>query len=63
MAAPAQTSAVADLIAESLSAEKPDTMRSLFNAEGAREPDVLWSPSDLELRNPLLRQFAEVCHS
>ncbi|MDJ1016929.1 MAG: hypothetical protein QNJ35_10490 [Paracoccaceae bacterium] len=62
MAAPAQPKAVADLIAESLSAEKPDTVRSLFNAEGAREPEIHWSPRDPELRNPLLRQFAEVCH-
>ncbi len=52
---------VIDLIAASLVPGRPDVTRHLFNAVGARAPDVVWSPNDAELRNPLLRQFAEIC--
>ncbi len=52
---------VVDLIAESFSPAPSNLVRQMFNAAGARAPDVIWSPKAVEIRNPLLRQFAAIC--
>lgn len=54
---------IADMIAESLQPERQDKVRDLFNAEGLRAPEVIWSPGEAELSNPLHRQFARICQS
>ena len=52
---------VVDLIAGSFAPAAPNLIRQMFNAAGARAPEVIWSPTDVEIRNPLLREFAAVC--
>jgi PAS domain-containing protein len=52
---------VIDLIADSFAPAAPNLVRQMFNAAGARAPDVIWSPTDVEIRNPLLREFAAIC--
>ncbi|NNJ66610.1 MAG: PAS domain-containing protein [Boseongicola sp.] len=52
---------VINMIAESFDPAAPNLVRQMFNAAGARAPEVIWSPSDIEIRNPLLREFAAVC--
>jgi len=52
---------VIDLVAESFAPTAPNLVRQMFNAAGARAPEVIWSPTDVEIRNPLLREFAAVC--
>lgn len=52
---------IADLVADAFVPEQPDTIRQLFNEVGARAPEVIWSPSHAELRNPLLRTFNDIC--
>jgi PAS domain-containing protein len=54
-------SEVIDLIAGSFAPATPNLVRQMFNAAGARAPEVIWSPSDIEIRNPLLREFAATC--
>ena len=61
MAGPDDTGDVIDLIADSLTPGRPDLVRQLFNAAGARTPEVIWSPNEAELRSQLLRQFADIC--
>lgn len=50
-----------DLIAASLAPGQPDIVRKLFNSAGARAPEIIWAPSDKELHNPLLENFATIC--
>lgn len=52
---------VVNLIAGSFAPAAPNLVRQMFNAAGARAPEVIWSPSDVEIRNPLLREFAATC--
>ena len=61
MAEPKSKDEVIDLIAESFSPAPKTIVRQMFNAVGARAPEVIWSPSEAELRNPLLRQFSVTC--
>ena len=61
MAGPDDTGNVIDLIADSLTPGRPDLVRQLFNAAGARTPEVIRSPNEAELRSPPLRQFADIC--
>ena len=56
-----QTGDSVDLVADSLAPDGPDTLRQLFNAAGARAPEVIWSPKEAELRSSLLRSFARIC--
>ena len=56
---PIDNDVIAD-IAQSLLPGRPDVIRQMFNAEGARAPEVIWAPTDADLRNPLLRRFAEI---
>ncbi len=41
MAGPDDTGNVIDLIADSLTLERPDLVRQIFNAAGARTPEVI----------------------
>lgn len=52
---------VIDLVADSFEPAIPNLLRQMFNAAGARSPEVIWSPTDIEIRSPLLREFAAVC--
>lgn len=52
-----------DLIAASFAPAAPNFVRQMFNAAGARAPDIIWSPTDVEIRNPLLREFAAICRA
>ncbi len=52
-----------DMIAESLIPGRKDTLRQLFNSQGARAPMVIWSPGFQEMHSPLLRRFATVCET
>lgn len=54
---------VIDLVADSFAPAAPNLVRQMFNAAGARAPEVIWSPSDIEIRNPLLREFAAICRT
>lgn len=54
-------SEVVDLIAGSFAPAASTLVRQMFNAAGARAPEVIWSPTEVELRNPLLREFAATC--
>ena len=61
IASPDDSSNITELIADSLTPGHPDVVRHLLNAAGARAPEVDCSPDEAEPRNPLLRQFAEIC--
>lgn len=61
MAEPKSKEDVIDIIAESFAPAPKTIVRQMFNAVGARAPEVIWSPSQAELRNPLLRQFSVTC--
>ena len=52
---------IVELVAESFSPDSPDAVRRLFNEAGARAPEVIWTPSSIEVRNPLLKQFQDIC--
>lgn len=51
---------VVDLMTESLLPGRSDIVRQLFNAEGLRAPEVIWSPTMADLRSPRHRQFAQM---
>lgn len=55
-----QSSSVINQIAKSLEPGQSSILRDLFNAEGARAPEVIWAPTDADLRSPLLRKFSAV---
>ncbi len=61
MASPDNSGDIIDVIADSLTPRQTDVVRHLFNAAGARAPEVIWSPDEAELRSPLLRQYAGIC--
>lgn len=46
---------VIDLIADSFAPAAPNLVRQTFNAAGARAPDVIWSPTDVEIRSTIAR--------
>ncbi len=52
---------IVDQIAESFAPAPTNLVRQMFNSAGMRAPEVIWSPSDIELRSHLLRQFAATC--
>ncbi|MBT8458253.1 MAG: PAS domain-containing protein [Boseongicola sp.] len=52
---------VVDLIAGSFAPAAPNLGRQMINPAGARAPEIIWSPTDVEIRNPLLREFAAIC--
>jgi len=56
----AETPAV-DLLTESLMPGRDSALRRIFNDHGAREPFIIWSPTQDELHSPQIRRFAEIC--
>lgn len=52
-----------DMMTDSLMSDGTDALRQTFNAEGARAPIVIWSPTDEELHSPLLERFARRCRA
>ena len=52
-----------EAIRESLLTGDTDVARRVFISHGARAPEIIWAPKDAEIRNPLLRQFAEICRA
>lgn len=50
-------------IADSLRPDRDNALRRLFNREGARTPEVIWSPAKIELRSPVIRDFFDICEA
>lgn len=61
MSAQTAETSVVDMLTESLIPGRQDALRRVFNAHGAREPFIIWSPQTQELQSPQIRRFAEIC--
>ncbi|MEL6801024.1 MAG: PAS domain-containing protein [Pseudomonadota bacterium] len=61
MSSPDTEASVVDMLTESLLPGRPDALRRVFNAHGARAPFIIWSPQPQELQSPQIRRFAEIC--